>query len=133
MGGSRPSHMLLMIEHVVLDPCGCHQGRWIDDFEPMVGEANDLLLAKDLKRSADVDVSETERLTNVALAQRQVNGLAWLDRKPATEPDIDLEKQMRDALPGAAKTEVSEVVVRTRFIGGHFGGRTEQQGVDWSR
>jgi len=125
--------MLLMIEHVVLDPCGCRQGRWIDDFEPMVGEANDLLLAKDLKRSADVDVSETERLTNVALAQRQVNGLAWLDRKPATEPDIDLEKQMRDALPGAAKTEIGEVVVRTRFIGGHFGGRTEQQGVDWSR
>ena len=104
MGGCRSSHMLLVIEHVVLDPCGCQQGRRIDDFEPVVREANDLLFAKDLKCSADVNVSKTERLTNVALAQRQMNGFTRRHRKPAAKPNIDLEKQMRDAFPGAAKT-----------------------------
>jgi hypothetical protein len=52
-----------MIEHVVLDPCSCHQGGRIDDFELVIGETNDLLLAKALKRPADVNVSKTERLT----------------------------------------------------------------------
>ena len=41
-----------------------------------------------------------------------------LGRKPAAQPDIDLKKQMRNAFPGAPKTEVGEVIVRATFIGG---------------
>jgi hypothetical protein len=37
-----------MIEHVVFDPCSCDQSHRIDDFEPMIGEADNFLLAKDL-------------------------------------------------------------------------------------
>ena len=44
--------------------------------------------------------------------------LSVLGRKPAAQPDIDLKKQMRDAFPGAPKTEVGEVIVRATFIGG---------------
>jgi hypothetical protein len=65
----------------------------------------------------------------VALAQRQVNGLTRLDRKPAAKSDVDLEKQMRDAFPGAAKTEVGEMVVRTRLIRSDLA--AEQDGETW--
>jgi hypothetical protein len=44
--------------------------------------------------------------------------LSVLGRKPAAQPDIDLKKQMRNAFPGAPKTEVGEVIVRATFIGG---------------
>src|ERR1700730_8651968 len=36
--------------------------------------------------------------------------LSVLGRKPAAQPDIDLKKQMRNAFPGAPKTEVGEVI-----------------------
>src|SRR5580704_5731475 len=107
-----------MIEHAVIDTRSCDQSRRIDDFEPVVGEADDFLLAKDLQCPADMNVGETHRLADVALAQRQLNNLAGLGRKPAAQPDIDLEKQMRDAFPSAPKTEVGEVIVRATFIGG---------------
>jgi len=72
-GGFREANMVLLpIEGIDLDPCSCHQGWRIDDFEPVVGEADDLLLAKDLQRPADVNVGETESLADVALAQRQL-------------------------------------------------------------
>ena len=87
------------------------------------------MLAKDLKRPADVNVSKTERLTNVALAQRQVNGLTRFGRKPAAKPVIDFKKQMRDAFPSAAKTEVGEVVVCRRLIGGDLA--AEQNSEAW--
>jgi len=107
-----------MIEHVAIDTRSCDQSRRIDDFEPVVGEADDFLLAKDLQCPADMNVGETHRLADVALAQRQLNNLAGLGRKPAAQPDIDLEKQMRDAFPGTPKTEVGEMIVRATFIGG---------------
>jgi hypothetical protein len=109
--------MRLMIERVVLDTRSRDQSRWVDDFEPVVGEADNFLIAKDLQRPADVNVGKTERLADVALAQRQLNNLTRLCRKPAAQPDIDLEKQMRDAFSGAPKTEVGEMVVRASFIG----------------
>jgi hypothetical protein len=77
--GFAESNTLSVIESIDLDTCGCHQGWWIDDFEPVVGEADDLLLAKDLERPADVNVGRTERLADMALALRQLYDLTRLD------------------------------------------------------
>jgi len=67
-GGFGEANMVLAIEGIDLDPRSCHQGWRIDDFEPVVGEADDLLLAKDLQRPADVNVGKTESLADMALA-----------------------------------------------------------------
>ena len=79
--------------------CSCHQGWRIHDVEPVVGEADDLLLAKDLQRPADVNVGKTESLADMALAQWQLYDLTRLGRKPAAYPHIDLEQETGDALP----------------------------------
>ncbi len=118
MDGCWSSETLLIIEQIMRDSGSGDQSRRIDNFEPVVGEADNLLLAEGLKRPGDVNVSNTQRVTDVALAQRQLNSFTRLGRKPAAKPDIDLEKQMCDALPSASKTEVGKVVVRARFIGG---------------
>ena len=128
-GGFGEANVVLAIEGIDLDPRSCHQGWRIDDFEPVVGEADDLLLAKDLQRPADVNVGKTESLADMALAQRQLYDFARLGRKPAAQPDIDLEKQMCDAFPGASKTQVGEVVVRAPFIGGDLS--AEQNSEAW--
>ncbi len=71
---------LFIIEPIMPDSGGCDQSRWIDDFEPVVGEADDLFLAKDLKSPADMNVSETQRVAEVALAQRQLKSFTLLGR-----------------------------------------------------
>jgi hypothetical protein len=73
--------------------------------------------SQDLKRAADVSLGEAERLSDFGLSERQLNGLARLDWKAAAEPDIELQEQMCDALPALSKTNVGEVVMRTRLIG----------------
>jgi hypothetical protein len=55
--------MVLAIEGIDLDSRSCHQGWRIHDFEPVVGEADDLLLAKDLQRPADVNAIFSPALT----------------------------------------------------------------------
>ena len=89
--------MVLAIEGIEIDPRRCHQGWRIDYFEPVVGEADDLLFAKDLQRPADVNVGKTESLADMALAQRQLYDLTGLGRKPAAYPHIDLEQETGDA------------------------------------
>ena len=64
-GGFGEANMVLAIEGIDLDPRSCHQGWRIDDFEPVVGEADDLLFAKDLQRPADVNVGKTEGLADM--------------------------------------------------------------------
>ncbi len=73
--------------------------------------------SQDLKRAADVSLGEAERLSDFGLSERQLNGLARLDWNAAAEPDIELQEQMCDALPALSKTNVGEVVMRTRLIG----------------
>ena len=80
---------MLIIDHIELDTGGCREGGRIDDFELAVGKSNNLLLAKDLKGPTNVNVRQTERLSDVALAQRQVNVLTRLDRQPVAKPDVD--------------------------------------------
>ena len=108
--------MPLMAENIGFHTGGRHESYWIDDFERVIGEVHYLLLAKDLKRSANVNVGEAERLTDLALTERQLNSLARLDRKTAVNPDIELQEQMCNALPGVSKTDVGEVVMRARLI-----------------
>ena len=70
-------------ENLALDTGRRHQSLRIDYFEPVVGEVHDFLLAKDLKRPADVNIGKAQRLADLALTERQLNNLARLDRKPA--------------------------------------------------
>ena len=97
----------------------------IDYFEPVVGEAHDFLLAKDLERAADMNVGEAQSLANLALAERQLNSLAALGRKPAANSDVELEDEMCDALSGVPKTDIGEVVMRARLIGGDLAAKQD--------
>ena len=117
-GGFGEANMVLAIEGIDLDPRSCHQGWRIDYFEPVVGEADDLLLAKDLQRPADVNVGETESLAYVALAERQLYDLTRLGRQPVAYPHIDLKQETGDALPCLSQPKVSEMIVGARLIGG---------------
>jgi hypothetical protein len=121
--------MQLMTEHIDLDPRSCHQGGRIDDFEPVVGEADDLLLAKDLQRPADVNVGKTESLADMALAQRQLYDLTRLGRKPAAYPHIDLEQETGDALSCRSQPKVGEMIVGARRIAGDLA--AEQNSEAW--
>jgi hypothetical protein len=117
-GGFGEANMVLAIEGIDLDAGSCHQGWRIDNFEPVVGEADDLLFAKYLQRPADVNVGKTESLANMALAQRQLYDLTRLGRKPAAYPHIDLKQETGDALPCASQAKVGEMIVRARLIAG---------------
>jgi hypothetical protein len=55
-GGFGEANTVLAIEDIDLDPRSCHQSWRIDYFEPVVGEADDLLLAQDLQRPTDMNV-----------------------------------------------------------------------------
>ena len=118
-----------MIEHVVLDTCSCDQSRRIDDFEPVVGEADDLLFAKDLQRPADVNVGKTESLADVALAERQLYDLTRLGRKPAAYPHIDLKQETGDAAPRLTQPKIGEMIVSARLIAGDLA--AEQNSEAW--
>ncbi len=91
-GGFAKANRVLAIEGIDLDAGSCHQGWRIDNFEPVVGEADDLLFAKYVQRLADVNVGKTESLADMALAQRQLYDLTRLGRKAAAYPHIDLEQ-----------------------------------------
>ncbi len=62
MDGCWSSETLLIIEQIMRDSGSGDQSRRIDNFEPVVGEADNLLLAEGLKRPGDVNVSNTNRL-----------------------------------------------------------------------
>ena len=121
--------MVLAIESIDLNPRSCHQGWRIDDFEPAVGEADDLLIAKDLQRPADVNVGETESLADVALVERQLYDLTRLGRKPAAYPHIDLEQETGNALPCPSQPKVGEMIVGARPIAGDLA--AEQNSQAW--
>src|SRR5690242_6991061 len=121
--------MQSMTEHIVLDTRSCDQSRRIDDFEPVVGEADDLLLAQDLQRPADVTVGKTESLADVALAQRHVGDRSRLGRKPATYPLIYLEQETVDALSCRSRAKVSEMIEGARRIAGNLA--AEQNSEAW--
>src|SRR5208337_321703 len=108
--------MPLMAENIGFHTGGRHERFWIDDFERVIGEVRYLLLTKDLKRSANVNVGKAERVTDLALTERQLKSFARLDRETAANPDIKLQEQMRDALPGVSKADIGEVVMRARLI-----------------
>jgi hypothetical protein len=110
--------MLLGLGDLALDPSGRDEGLRIDYFKPMVRQTHDLLLAKDLKRAADMDVGKTQSLANLALTERQLKNLAALGWKPLANPDVELEKEMCDALPSVPETDIGQVVMRPRLIGG---------------
>jgi hypothetical protein len=59
-------------------------------------------------------LGEAQCSTNLALAERQLNSLTLLGRKPAANSHVEFEDEMRDALPGVPKTDIGEVVVRAR-------------------
>ena len=59
MDGCWSSETLLIIEQIMRDSGGGDQSRRIDNFEPVVGEVDNLLLAEGLKRPGDVNVSNT--------------------------------------------------------------------------
>jgi hypothetical protein len=119
--------MPLALGNLVLDTGGRNESLRIDYFEPVVGEAHDFFLAKDLERSADVNVGEAQCLTNLALAERQLNSLTLLGRKPAANSHVEFEDEMRDALPGVPKTDIGEVVMRARFIGGDLATQQDRE------
>ena len=121
--------MPLALGNLVLDTGGRNESLRIDNFEPVVGEADDLLLAKDLQRPADVNVGKTESLADVALAQRQLYDLTRLGRKPAAYPHIDLEQETGDALPRPSQPKVGEMIVGARLIGGDLA--AEQNSEAW--
>ena len=110
-GGFGEANMVLAIEGIDLDPRSCHQSWRIDDFEPVVGEADDLLLAQDLQRPADMNVGKTESLADMALAQRQLYDLTRLGGKPTAYPHIDLKQETGDALPCPSQPKVREMIV----------------------
>jgi len=128
-GGFGEANMVLAIEGIDLDPRSCHQGWRIHDFEPVVGEADDLLLAKDLQRPADVNVGKTESLADMALAQWQLYDLTRLGRKPAAYPHIDLEQETGDALPCPSQPKVGEMIVGACLIAGDLA--AEQNREAW--
>ena len=131
-GGFGEANMVLAIEDIDLDPRSCHQSWRIDDFEPVVGEADDLLFAKDLQRPADVNVGKTESLADMALAHRQLYDLTALGRKPAAYPHIDLEQETGDALPCPSQPKVCEMIVGAPHRW-RFGGTAEPRDVDCFR
>ena len=63
------------------------------------------------------------------MTERQLNSLARLDRKTSANPDIELQEQMCNALPGVSKTGVGEVVMRARLIRSDLA--AEQDGETW--
>jgi hypothetical protein len=84
----------------------------------VVSEADDLLLAQDLQRPADMNVGKTESLADMALAQRQLYNLTGLGRKPAAYPHVDLKQETGDTLPCSSQPKVSEMIVSACLIGG---------------
>ena len=96
---------------------GRDKSRWIEDLKCVVGEADYLFLAKDLQRPADVNAAEADRLTDLRLRDRQLNSLAWLDRKATADPDIELQEQVCDPLSANSKPNVGEVVMRAPLSG----------------
>jgi len=110
--------MPLALGNLVLDTGGRNESLRIDYFEPIVRQTHDLLLTKDLKRAADMDIGKTQSLANLALTERQLENLTALGRKPLANPDLELEKEMCDALPGVPQTDIGQVVMRPRLIGG---------------
>jgi len=110
--------MPLALGNLVLDTGGRNESLRIDYFEPIVRQTHDLLLTKDLKRAADMDIGKTQSLANLALSERQLKNLAALGRKQLANPDVKLEKEMCDALPGVPQTDICQVVMRPRLIGG---------------
>jgi len=131
--GFREANMVLAIEGIDLDPRSCHQGWRIDYFEPVVGEADDLLLAQDLQRPADMNVGKTESLADMTLAQRQLYDLTRLGGKPAAYPHIDLKQETGDALPCPTQPKIGEMIGERAPHRRRFGGRAEQRGVDCFR
>ena len=123
--GRRGSPNLLALGNLVLNTSSRSKSLRIDYFEPVVGEAHDFLLAKDLERAADMNVGEAQSLANLALAERQLNSLAALGRKPAANSDVELKEEMRDAMPGVPKTDVGEMVMRARLIGGDLAAKQD--------
>jgi len=119
--------MLLALGDLVLDTSGRHESLRIDYFEPVVGKFHDFLLAKDLEHPADVNVGKTQCLANLALAERQLNNLTVLGRKPAPNSDVELKYEMRYALPGVAKADIGEVVMRARLIGGDLATQQDRE------
>jgi len=118
-----------MAENIGFHTGGRHESYWIDDFERVIGEVHYFLLPQDLERSANVNVGEAERLADLALTEWQLNSLVRIDRKTAANPDVELEEQMRDALPGASQTEVCQVIVGARLIGADLS--AEQSSEAW--
>lgn len=102
----------LAIENLEFHAGGNRQRRWIDDFERVIGKPDYSSLTQRLQGPAYMNISEAERLSDLALAERQLNRLTAFDRKVAPNPDIKLEQQVRDALFGVPQTDVGEMVVR---------------------
>ena len=128
-GGFGEANMVLAIEGIDLDPRSCHQSWRIDDFEPVVGEADDLLLAQDLQRPADMNVGKTESLADMALAQRQLYDLTRLGGKPTAYPHIDLKQETGDAAPRLTQPKIGEMIVSARLIAGDLA--AEQNSEAW--
>lgn len=61
---------MLVVKRIDLDSGSRYEGWGIDDFQPVVGEADNLFLAKLLQRPADVNVGKAESLADMDLAQR---------------------------------------------------------------
>jgi hypothetical protein len=52
----------------------------------------------------------------MALAQRQMKGLARLIGQVLSKSDVDLKQEMGDPFPGAPQSEVSQMIVGTRPV-----------------
>ena len=120
---------MLPVDVIGFDAGGGQQRRRIHDFECLTGKSNDLLLAKGLKGPADVNVGEPERLTELTLAQRKMESLARLVGQVVSKPDVNLEQQMSDSFPGAAQSEVGQMIVRPRLVRGDLA--TKQKRKTW--
>jgi len=76
-------------------------------------------------------VGEAQRLTDVGLTEWQLNGLARLIRKAAADPDVDLQEQRWDPLPGFSRTDVGEMIIRTRLISGDLAAEQHGESRYW--
>jgi hypothetical protein len=112
-----------------LNTGGGHQRAGIHNFELVISKPNDLLLAKELEFPADMNIGKPKRLPDMCLAQRQIDDFTGDVREPAVQPNIKFEQQVRNTLARIPKTEICEVIVRPRLIGG--GLVVKQNGEAW--
>jgi len=57
-----------------------------------MGEPNYFLLAENLELSTNMNIGQTKRLTDVPLAERQVDDFAGHVRKPPVQSDIKFKQ-----------------------------------------